>query len=85
MTKITRTFEMDDITPEELASVFCGMWAEEQAAFFDHVWSIARTWPGAGWCQQSLTIARELTHEGREAIRTLANHALPELAEKANG
>lgn len=72
---ITRSITIDDITPQELATVFAGMWAEEQAEFFDNVWKIARTWPGAGWCQQSSAIAKELSSDGRECIATLAGWA----------
>jgi hypothetical protein len=72
---ITRTIEIKNITPEELAAVFCEMWAEEQAAFFGHVADIAKTWPGAGMCQQSHAIAAHLTSDGRYAIERLADHA----------
>lgn len=71
---VTRTFEIKDITPEELATVFCQMWAEEQAAFFTAVWSEAKRWPGAGWCQQSCSIVQATNSDAREAIRTLASH-----------
>ena len=64
-----------DLNPEELAEVFCEMWAEEQAAFFARVAQIAAEWPGAGMCVQALSIASHLTPEGRYVIERLADHA----------
>ena len=75
---ITREVKIADINPQELAAVFAEMWAEEQAVFFAEVGRIAKGWPGAGMCQQSCAIAKLLTNEGREVIRALASHALPE-------
>lgn len=72
--KITRTFEIADITPEELAQVFAGMYADEQARFFAAIKPIAAQWPGAGWCQQSHGIARNLNADGRFVIDTLVAH-----------
>lgn len=71
---ITRTFEISDITPQELAAVFCKMWAEEQAAFFTAIRPIAATWPGAGLCQQSYAINQALDTDGRFVLETLASH-----------
>lgn len=75
---ITRTFEIDKLTPEELADAFCEMWAEEQASFFAAVWRRAKAWPGAGWCQQSCSILQSAANHSErdtfEMIRTLASH-----------
>jgi len=71
---VTRTFEINDLRPEELAALFAGMTAEKQAEFFEAVWDIARGWPGAGWCQQSCEIAFFLKPDGRRTISTLAEH-----------
>lgn len=73
---ITRTIEVGDITPEELASLFTDMVGYGQAKFFAEIWRIARDWPGAGWCQQSYDIVKnaELCPGAREAISTLAAH-----------
>ena len=77
----TRTIEINDLTPLELADLFCEMDGRQQAEFFTEVWGIAKHWPGAGWCQQSYAINQELDTCGREAIRVLAGHCLPELAD----
>lgn len=77
-TDITRTIPINDLTPEELASLFCDMFGHEQARFFNKVWDIAKEWPGAGWCQQSCDLVTHLTDDGREAIKVLASHLDPE-------
>ncbi|WEK42947.1 MAG: hypothetical protein P0Y64_16640 [Candidatus Sphingomonas colombiensis] len=74
MATLTRTIEIADLTPEELAAVFAGMVGEDQARFFSKVWEIALYWPGAGWCQQSYDIVAHLDRDGRSAIATLAAH-----------
>ena len=79
---IERTIKIEKITPEELAKEFCDMFADEQARFFAHVWTIAREWPGAGWCQQSYEIVKEAKSAelgncrspAISAIETLASH-----------
>lgn len=84
MKSITRTITLDDLTPEELAELFCKMFADEQAAFFAKVAQIASTWPGAGMCQQACAIAKHLDDEGRSVIERLAEHAdlIPEVHPK---
>lgn len=76
MMGVTRTIEVSDLTPEELAALFTDMVAYGQAKFFAEVWRIAAGWPGAGWCQQSYDIAKnaELCPGARDAIETLAAH-----------
>lgn len=73
---VSRTIEISDITPEELAVLFTDMVAFGQAKFFAEVWRIAKDWPGAGWCQQSYDIAKnaEYCPGAREAVHTLAAH-----------
>lgn len=71
---VTRTVKLDDLTPAELAQVFCDMGCRDQAAFFEKVWEIGLTWRGAGWCRQSYAIAGSASMPAREAIRTLASH-----------
>lgn len=75
MSVLTRTFEIEDITSDELAELFANLDDHAQARFFAAVERIARDWPGAGWCQQSCSIAQRLTHEGRFVIQKLAEHA----------
>lgn len=74
MATLTRTIEIDGITPKELATVFAGYFAEQQAEFFDELYLIARGWPGAGWCFQSCNIVPHMTADARSAIVTLASH-----------
>lgn len=64
------------LTPPELAELFCGLFDDDQAEFFEHVGLITKAWPGAGWCQQACSLSEDLSDEGREVIRTLASHAL---------
>ena len=75
---MNRTFAIADVTPREVAELFAHMSGADQAEVLDHVWQIAREWPGAGWCQQSYDIARFLTPDGRSTVAVLANHALAE-------
>lgn len=78
---ITRTIEVNDLTPDELAFAFCEMDGSQQAAFFSTVAKIAATWPGAGMCMQALGISEHLDKDGRYAIERLADHAglIPEV------
>jgi hypothetical protein len=73
--RLTRTFEIDDITPEELASIFAHMFDDQQARFLATVADIAKDWPGGGWCQQACSIAGHLDERGRFTIQKLAEHA----------
>lgn len=68
---ITRTIDLGDLTPEELAFAFSEMDAEQQALFFSTVGKIAATWPGAGWCQQSCAISEHLDRTATETIQKL--------------
>jgi hypothetical protein len=72
---ITRTFTIDDLSPEELAALFADMHGEQQALFFSEVGKIAATWPGAGMCMQALSIAENLDASGRYVIERIADHA----------
>ncbi|MET0364875.1 MAG: hypothetical protein ABW169_09480 [Sphingobium sp.] len=71
---VSRTIELTDITPTELATMFCEMDAERQAWFFACIWRIAKDWPGAGWCQQSCSIVQAGSVDTLSAIETLASH-----------
>lgn len=71
---IARTIQIDDLTPEEMAELFTEMTGDQQADFFAAIWSIARRWPGAGWCQQSADIVRFADNNAIQTIRTLASH-----------
>jgi hypothetical protein len=75
MTRVTRTVEVNDLTPVELAHLFTEMADYQQAEFFAQVWRDAKSWPGAGWCGQSLAIVNALDSDGRNAIGTLAAHS----------
>lgn len=71
---ISRTIEINDLTPQELAFAFSEMDSDEQAQFFSAIWHIARTWPGIGWCQQALAIAEKSDSGARNAITMLSAH-----------
>lgn len=73
---VTRTLTLDDLSPAEVAELFCDMNSSDQAEFFNAVAEIARSWPGAGWCQQACEIIRskDLDDRGRRAIGSLAEH-----------
>lgn len=73
---IVRETQINDITSTELADLFCSMDGEQQAAFFSQVGLIAEGWPGAGWCQQSYSIAAEVDPRARQTIIKLAEHVL---------
>jgi len=72
---VTRTEQVSfSLSVEEIATAFAGMFGDEQAKFFDHIGTISSDWPGAGWCQQSYDINKNLTPKGREVIAVLARH-----------
>jgi len=71
---VTRTVEINDLTPQELAHLFTELGSDDQAAFFSAVWNIAKAWPGAGWCMQALGICEEADSDARSAIKALAEH-----------
>lgn len=75
MSGLTRTIEIDDITPEELAALFLGMFGDEQARFFNAFKAITGTWSGAGWCQQCCSMSQHLDAAGKETIAKLAEWA----------
>lgn len=79
---VSRTIELSDITPPELATLFTDMDSEQQAWFFAQVWLIAKDWPGAGWCQQSYEIIRCGSVNTLSAIETLASHLPAETLER---
>lgn len=72
---IQRTFEIDDITPKEMAEVFLSWAGDDQAAFFNVFKVVTDTWPGAGWCQQCCAISEYLDGDGIESIAKLAEWA----------
>ena len=71
---ITRRVAIDDLTPQELAAIFTELGSDDQAAFFSAIWNIAKAWPGAGWCMQSLAICEQADTDARSAIKTLTDH-----------
>lgn len=77
---VTRTIEIDDLTPDELAKLFTEMGSDDQARFFGTVWKIAQDWPGAGWCMQCLGIVEHADAEAMSALRTLSNHVVEAVA-----
>jgi hypothetical protein len=78
---ISRTIDIV-LTPSELATLFAAMTSEQQAWFFARVWRIAKDWSGAGWCQQSHDIIRDLERDGLKTVETLASHLPVETLER---
>lgn len=72
---VTRSVTIDDLTPQEMAEIFCNMFADQQAVFFNTVGAISRTWPGAGMCQQAYGIVRHLDDLGLYVVQRIADHA----------
>ncbi len=81
---VTRTFQIDDLTPQELATIFLDWDGEQQAAFFNAFKAETDTWRGAGWCQQCLEISRFLDRAGTETILKLAEWAAEPYVSPAN-
>jgi hypothetical protein len=81
MASLTRTVEIEDITPDELAAVFCEFFAEEQARFFKAIAEEARNWPNSGWCGQACAIAKNIQPEALEVVKAIVDHV--ELAKAA--
>ena len=78
---VTRTIEISDINPEELALIFSNYSSIEQALFFNALKPITDKWAGAGWCQQSSQIALRLDNGGAEIVAKLAEWAADPLGE----
>ncbi len=73
---VTRTIAITDLSPEELAELFCEKHGGEQARFFNHIGVLARDWPNSGWCGQAHNIAQHLEADGRSVVKTLAGHTV---------
>lgn len=71
---VRRTITLDDLTPVELAMLFCDFDSEQQADFFDAVGEISSQWGGMGWCGQCAQIVDDLTPRAARTIETLAGH-----------
>lgn len=77
MALISRTFEIGDLTPQEMASTFAGWNGDDQAKFFAAVAAEADKWPygRSSFCMQALHIAKALDADGRYIIERIAVHA----------
>lgn len=73
--RVSRTIDLHDLTPSELALLFAELGSDEQAAFFDEVGRLSDEWPGLGWCGQCSYIADTLTLRALRVIETLNGHA----------
>lgn len=71
---VTRTLNIDDLTPQELATLFGNMSDIEQAEFFSIVWDISLEWPFSQWCGQACNIVQRLDENGKKVILALAEH-----------
>jgi hypothetical protein len=71
---ITRTVTLSDLTPQEVASIFCEFSNHQQAQFLDAIAAEAESWPGMGWNGQALSIAEsdDLTERGARVGEQLA-------------
>jgi len=72
--ELIRNISIDDLTPLEMAKVFCDWGDQEQADFFAAIKPITDEWPGAGMCSQSNWINQRLNDDGRFVLSTLASH-----------
>ena len=72
---LKRTFVIDDITPEELATEFLGMDDKQQARFFNAFKDETDKWTGAGWCRQCCALSVHLDKGGIETILKLGEWA----------
>ena len=81
---VTRTIDLSDITPDELADLFAHMDDKEQAGFFAALRPIAQQWDGIGasWCVQANWIIRALDGDGMFIVETLASHLPVETLER---
>lgn len=67
---------LSDITPEMVAELFAEMYADEQAAFFNHVAAISSTWGGGMAMQlQSITDDDGLTLAGRRVMQAIGEYS----------
>ncbi len=71
---VTRTIALDDLTPDELASIWAHWDNEKQAEFLSAAWREGATWPGAGWCQQACSIVEKVDDDGGKLIDAIAGH-----------
>lgn len=71
---VTRTIDLEDLTPAEMAEIFSRYFADEQAEFFNALWELGKDWPGAGWCMQSSNIVPELNEDGKRWLETFFAH-----------
>lgn len=72
-----KTFEVDvNLTPEELASIWCNMKDGEQAAFFSEIGLLVEEWD-VGFCfqLQYITDNETLTDSGRRIMEQIGEYA----------
>lgn len=62
-----------DITPEDVAELFAGMDADEQAEFYNHVAKIASNW--LYMQAQYITDSEKLTLPGRRVMQTIGDYS----------
>ena len=76
-TKILIGDKLERATPELVAALFAGMYADEQARFFNHVAEVASTWAGIGFDMQLqyLTDENGLTLAGRRVMQAIGDYS----------
>lgn len=71
---VSRTLELTDLTPTELAEIFSNWADDKQAAFFSAAFRAGAHWGGGGWCRQACCIVEKLDDDGKKLIERLADH-----------
>lgn len=65
-----------DLTPDELAAVFCGMDGEQQAGFFNAIAKYSDLWPAPFPFQvQAIVDSLTYTEDARRIMRVLGEYA----------
>ena len=71
---VERKINLDDLQPVELATLFAGYDANQQAEFFNELGWMVKSWGALGWCGQSCKITGKLDRDGEEIVEKLAAH-----------
>lgn len=73
-----------ELTPEDIAQLFCDLDSAQQARFFNHVGEIASRWKGMGLAMQLQYITDEdgLNYAGRRVMQHIGDYSHWGLAHK---
>ena len=65
-----------DLTPEDLADIWCDLDSEQQAKFFNQVANISSQWDrDFPWQMQHITDESCLTAAGRDIMKTIGEYS----------